>query len=74
MAYRIVPADEPMLAEIEGWLDIEEANYQRAQEWEEADYEGKAPVRGSGATGTLPSRDGEMDGQKFTVSSLMAVS
>lgn len=36
-----------MLAEIEAWLDIEEANYQRAsQEWEEADYEGKAPVRG----------------------------
>jgi GNAT superfamily N-acetyltransferase len=47
MAYRIVPADESMLAEIEAWLDIEEANYQRAsQEWEEADYEGKAPVRG----------------------------
>lgn len=47
MAYRIVPADEPMLAEIETWLDIEEANYQRAcRNWEEADYEGEAPVRG----------------------------
>ncbi|TCM64423.1 hypothetical protein EV291_14628 [Rhizobium sp. BK068] len=32
---------------IETWLDIEEANYQGAsEEWEEADYEGDAPVRG----------------------------
>ncbi|MDP9811268.1 GNAT superfamily N-acetyltransferase [Rhizobium tibeticum] len=47
MAYQILPADETLLAEIETWLDIEEANYQRAsEEWEEADYEGDAPVRG----------------------------
>jgi hypothetical protein len=47
MAYQILPADETLLAEIETWLDIEEANYQRAsEEWEEADYEGDAPVWG----------------------------
>ncbi len=47
MVYQIVPADESILEEIEAWLDIEEANYERAsKEWEEADYEGKAPVRG----------------------------
>lgn len=47
MTYRIVPADLNLLAEIEIWLDEEEAGYQRASEaWEEADYEGKHPVRG----------------------------
>ncbi|GEM_PF-4031783 len=47
MAYRIDPADEPMLAEIETWLDIEEANYQLAsQEWKEGGYRGNQPVQG----------------------------
>lgn len=47
MAFQIVPANEPLLAEIEIWLDAEEAIYRRAsKEWEEADYEGDRPVRG----------------------------
>ncbi|CDZ31882.1 Hypothetical protein NGAL_HAMBI1145_06500 [Neorhizobium galegae bv. officinalis] len=47
MAFLIVPANEPLLAEIEIWLDAEEAIYKRAsKEWEEADYEGDRPVRG----------------------------
>ncbi len=47
MSYQIAPADESMLSEIEAWLDIEEANYQLAlRDWEKAEYEGEAPVRG----------------------------
>ncbi|ASP68617.1 GNAT family N-acetyltransferase [Sinorhizobium meliloti] len=47
MACQILPADESLLAEIEIWLDAEEAIFQRAlQTWEEADYEGDRPVRG----------------------------
>ncbi|MGO8117017.1 hypothetical protein AB9F43_20830 [Rhizobium leguminosarum] len=47
MTHQIVDADETRLAEIEVWLDAEEAIYQAAfKEWEESDYEGDPPVRG----------------------------
>ncbi|WP_028732179.1 GNAT family N-acetyltransferase [Rhizobium leguminosarum] len=47
MAHQILPADETRLAEIEVWLDAEEAAYEVALEaWEKSGYEGDAPVRG----------------------------
>lgn len=47
MTWKIVPATEPLIAEIETWLDAEEVNFQRAlQEWREADYGGDEPIRG----------------------------
>ena len=47
MTVEIVPATEELVAEIEIWLDAEEAEYDRQyREWEAADYEGEICVRG----------------------------
>jgi GNAT superfamily N-acetyltransferase len=47
MIHRIVEADDALIAEIELWLDVEEAAFNTALErWEESDYEGERPVRG----------------------------
>ncbi|WP_180897328.1 GNAT family N-acetyltransferase [Martelella soudanensis] len=47
MNERIVPANDSLLAQIETWLDAEEAEYKKAHEaWEENHYEGRPPVRG----------------------------
>lgn len=46
MTHQILDADEARLAEIEIWLDAEEAAYEKAlQRWED-NFEGDAPVRG----------------------------
>lgn len=46
MTSHITKANEALLAEIEVWLDAEEAVFQRALEAWEVDYEGDRPVRG----------------------------
>lgn len=46
MNNHINKANEDLLAEIEVWLDAEEAVFQRALEVWEVDYEGDRPVRG----------------------------
>jgi GNAT superfamily N-acetyltransferase len=47
MAHEIVPATEALLAEVETWLDNEEAQYQIAEQaWEAAGYSEERPVRG----------------------------
>jgi GNAT superfamily N-acetyltransferase len=47
MDHSIVAADEARMAEIEEWLDEEEARYSTAnEEWKANDYDGQNPVRG----------------------------
>lgn len=47
MTYEIAPATEALMAEVEAWLDAEEAVYQAANAaWEATDYEGDRPTRG----------------------------
>lgn len=47
MTKAIVPATPELVAEIEDWLDVEEAAYQKAKAaWEENRYDGDIPPRG----------------------------
>lgn len=47
MTIKIVPATEELIAEVEAWLDAEEAEHQTAKEiWERNGWEGDRPRRG----------------------------
>jgi GNAT superfamily N-acetyltransferase len=47
MTHQIVPANDSLLAEIETWLDAEEAAHDIAYEaWKDGGYDGERPVRG----------------------------
>lgn len=47
MDQSIVPANERLIAEVEAWLDAEEADYLAAHDaWEISGYDGPSPVRG----------------------------
>jgi GNAT superfamily N-acetyltransferase len=47
MTYAILPASEDLVAEIEVWLDTEEASYKVAERaWREAEFDGAEPTRG----------------------------
>jgi GNAT superfamily N-acetyltransferase len=47
MSYAILPASEDLVAEIEVWLDAEEAIYRVAEAaWSEAPFDGPKPARG----------------------------